>query len=46
MSDNTEREQLEHMAACYGVNDVEGWTTDELRDFVIEQQLLEAQGGR
>jgi len=39
-----EREQLEHLAAVYGVNNVEGWSTDELRDFVLEQQLLEAQG--
>lgn len=33
-----EREQLEHEAALYGVNDVDHWSTEELRAFVLERK--------
>jgi hypothetical protein len=34
MSETTTREELEHQAAMLGCNDCEGWTTEELEQFV------------
>lgn len=43
------RERLEHWAVCAGLNDVEGWSNEELYHFITPSQTprrpVEQQGG-
>ena len=40
MSETKTREQLEHLAAMEGVNDVDSWTTEELEAYLAQKGVL------
>ena len=40
MSDTPTREQLEHLAAKWGISDVESWSSEALTEYLVSKGVL------